>query len=186
MTRLGAALSLVLLLACVGCSNDDDPDVTTEANPSSTPSPTASPTATPTASPTCLGVSTDQLAEWSGLPQELTESSDTDATRCVNLQDEAGMQVEWEYPTYDSTFTELGERADLPGLERSRIELGGGTPGWLLSGTAVQYPQASVVALIDGRPFEVVARTYDVGIAEPADLDTLLRVAKGVAAAQLR
>lgn len=188
-----AALCLTTLLALSACGdgNDDAQDpAPTGSEPSSSAS--TSPTDEPTdgsegAAPTCAGVGADALERATGTAQQLLDpSGGGDSVRCGTGVDERGMRTEWEVRPLIGDLAVEGENAELPGLQRTRVQLpgpDGPVPAWQLTGTAAGNRVASVVTVLPGDR-TVVVQAGDDGDSTASVTDAqLLQAALGVAEA---
>lgn len=186
-------LCLTTLLALSSCGDDPDDSGTSGSDPSSSaPStPTAGATDEPTDEPTagaeatCAGVGQAALVRVTGTAQQLLDpSGGGDAVRCGTGVDERGMRTEWQVRPLIGDLTVEGENAELPGLERSRVQLpgpDGPVPGWQLTGTAAGNRVASIVTVLPGDR-TLVVQAGDDGDSTASVTDAqLLEAALGIA-----
>ncbi len=87
------------------------------------------------------------------------------------------MIIEWGFTSEVDPFPVAGRKADYPGLTRTRVTLGKGTPAWLLVGRVANTNTTRVVTVVDGRRLVVNANDRGGVISEVpiADLETAAR-----------
>ena len=168
-STLGPVLSLLLCLSLAACSGDDPDD---PADPSPPPGSSTEPSAGPSTGPTaevteaapdgtfsCDQVTDEALSEATGADQRvLSPVLDGPLPSCRTAFDDRGMTIQWDFNDDSSSFAEVGEESELPGLEREEIEIGA-ERAWLLQGQVVGTDTARVVLLVDRVKLTVDANT---------------------------
>lgn len=189
-STLGLASVLLLSSALVGC-NGDDPGTASPTAPTTsagTQTTTTSPEPTEPTDPAggqCALVTDEDLTTATGTEQRVLEPVSQGAfTECRTAFDERGMTVQWDLVEASSSFAEVGEEAQLPGLDRREVQVGD-QRAWLLEGRIVDTDSVQVVLLLDGVKLSVDAN--DAGDSTASVTEAQLRAAaEAVAAAYVR
>lgn len=195
--RWTPALAALCLVALAGCG-DDAPE-SGGSEPTASASESETPAETPAETPdqttggpddageeqTCAGVGQAALVRATGTAQQLLEPSGSgDAVRCGTGVDERGMRTEWEVRPVIGDLAVEGENAELPGLRRTRVQLGGGAdtlPAWQLTGTVAGSRLAFVITVLPGERTAVVQAGDDGDSTADVTDEQLLEAARGVA-----
>lgn len=104
----------------------------------------------------CDTVTSARLTDATGVAQEVLTDGEGSVLQCRTAFDERGMTIEWDVVPATMSFAEIGEYADLPGLERTRTTIGPAR-AWLLQGSVVGTRSVRLVLVVDGLKLEVDA-----------------------------
>ena len=104
----------------------------------------------------CDTVTSARLTDATGVAQEVLTDGEGSVLQCRTAFDERGMTIEWDVVPATMSFAEIGEYADLPGLERTRTTIGPAR-AWLLQGSVVGTGSVRLVLVVDGLKLEVDA-----------------------------